>query len=609
MAQWHCRESTIFREYLTLKGMPNINRRSLPEALSADRIKSERKNEERIMKQKLQTFGRFLSGMVMPNISIFIAWGIITALFIPTGWCPNETLNAIVSPMQRFLLPILIAYSGGKMVYGDRGAIIGACAAAGVTAGTETPMFIGAMIAGPLGGWCMKQVDAFVQPRTPQGFEMLFTNFSAGILGALLAVLGCLAIGPVCLMLNSVLETGVSFLVNHGLLWLTSVIVEPAKVLFLNNAINHGVFTPMGMSQVAETGKSIFFLIEANPGPGFGLLLAYCLFGKGNAKETAPGALIIEFLGGIHEIYFPYVLMNPVTIVGLILGGMAGVITNTIFGSGLVSAASPGSFLAILGMTARDSYLGVILSILIAAAVSFGVNAVLLKAFGKEKDVEAAKKEVADSKVSSKGGIPQPAPAGFALPKLAFACDAGMGSSAMGAATLSKKLKAAGVDAAVSHYAINDLPADMEAVVTQASLVERVKKQCPKANIYPVNNFMGGAEYDEIVQDLLKQPEAPAPVVTSGIARPSKIVFACDAGMGSSAMGAAALSKKLKAAGLDIPVEHSAINDLSRETAFVVTHESLAERARIQCPDARICPITSFMGGAEYDRIVTELMN
>lgn len=385
MAQWHCRESANFREYLTLKGMPNINRRSLPEALSADRIKSERKNEERIMKQKLQTFGRFLSGMVMPNISIFIAWGIITALFIPTGWCPNETLNAIVSPMQRFLLPILIAYSGGKMVYGDRGAIIGACAAAGVTAGTETPMFIGAMIAGPLGGWCMKQVDAFVQPRTPQGFEMLFTNFSAGILGALLAVLGCLAIGPVCLMLNSVLETGVSFLVNHGLLWLTSVIVEPAKVLFLNNAINHGVFTPMGMSQVAETGKSIFFLIEANPGPGFGLLLAYCLFGKGNAKETAPGALIIEFLGGIHEIYFPYVLMNPVTIVGLILGGMAGVITNTIFGSGLVSAASPGSFLAILGMTARDSYLGVILSILIAAAVSFGVNAVLLKAFGKER--------------------------------------------------------------------------------------------------------------------------------------------------------------------------------------------------------------------------------
>lgn len=279
----------------------------------------------------------------------------------------------------------------------------------------------------------MKKVDAYIQPRTPQGFEMLFTNFSAGILGAVLAVLGCLAIEPVCLALNSALEAGVSFLVNHGLLWLTSVIVEPAKVLFLNNAINHGVFTPMGMNQVAETGKSIFFLIEANPGPGLGLLLAYCLFGKGSAKESAPGALIIEFLGGIHEIYFPYVLMNPVTIVGLILGGMTGVITNSLFHSGLVSAATPGSF--------RDSYVGVILSIFLAAGVSFGVNAVLLKAFGKETDVKAAQKEVAAAKASSKGGLPVPAPvlsAAVSLPKLAFACDAGMGSSAMGAAALSK---------------------------------------------------------------------------------------------------------------------------------------------------------------------------
>ena len=487
------------------------------------------------MKQKLQTFGRFLSGMVMPNISIFIAWGIITALFIPTGWCPNETLNQIVSPMQRFLLPVLIAYSGGKMIYGERGGIIGACAAIGVAAGVETPMFIGAMAVGPLGGWCMKKVDEFITPRTPQGFEMLFTNFSAGILGAILAILGCLAIGPLCEVLTSALETGVAFLVHHGMLWLTSLIVEPAKVLFLNNAINHGVFTPMGMNQVAETGKSIFFLIESNPGPGLGLLLAYWFFGKGNAKESAPGAMIIEFFGGIHEIYFPYVLMNPITIVGLIGGGMAGVITNSIFNSGLVSAASPGSIIAILGMTARDSYLGVILSIAIAFAVSFGLNCVLLKVFGKDEDMEAAKQKVASSKSASKGqAVPAAAPvliqADVKLPKLAFACDAGMGSSAMGAAALTKKLKAAGADCTVPHYAINDLPYDMEAIVTQASLVDRVRAKCPNAKIYPVNNFMGGAEYDAIVSDLL------ASASNTDEAKPSKapgalekIVFACDA--------------------------------------------------------------------------------
>lgn len=564
------------------------------------------------MKQKLQTFGRFLSGMVMPNISIFIAWGIITALFIPTGWCPNETLNQIVSPMQRFLLPVLIAYSGGKMVYAERGGIIGACAAIGVAAGVETPMFIGAMAVGPLGGWCMKKVDEFITPRTPQGFEMLFTNFSAGILGAILAILGCLAIGPLCEVLTSALETGVSFLVHHGLLWLTSIIVEPAKVLFLNNAINHGVFTPMGMNQVAETGKSIFFMIEANPGPGLGLLLAYWFFGKGNAKESAPGAMIIEFLGGIHEIYFPYVLMNPVTIIGLIAGGMAGVITNSIFGSGLVSAASPGSAIAILGMTARDSYVGVILSMVIAFAVSFAINAVLLKAFGKEEDVEEAKKKVASSKSASKG-IAAPAPAAVAaaniqLPKLAFACDAVMGSSAMGAAALTKKLKAAGADYTVPHYAINDLPEDMQAVVTQTSLAERVHAKCPNAKIYPVNNFMGGSEYDAIVADLIKAEPAERKVVTSNTTcKPKEIFFACDAGMGSSAMGAAALSKKLKAAGLNIPVQHSAINDLKADTCFVVTHESLAERARTQCPNAVIRPITNFMGGSEYDAIVAEL--
>lgn len=78
------------------------------------------------MKENVQRFGRFLSGMVMPNIAVFIAWGFITALFIPTGWMPNETLAQMVAPMQRFLLPTLIAYTGGKMVYDVRGGVVGA---------------------------------------------------------------------------------------------------------------------------------------------------------------------------------------------------------------------------------------------------------------------------------------------------------------------------------------------------------------------------------------------------------------------------------------------------------------------------------------------------
>lgn len=454
------------------------------------------------MKENVQRFSRFLSGMVMPNIAVFIAWGFITALFIPTGWMPNETLAQMVAPMQRFLLPTLIAYTGGKMVYDVRGGVVGAAAAIGILAGTEDPMFIGAMIAGPLGGWLMKKVDGLFAGKIPAGFEMLVNNFSAGILGALLAVFGCLAIEPLCVGIKDVLVICVDFLVKRSLLPLTSLFVEPAKILFLNNAINHGVFTPLGMDQVAEAGKSIFFLIEANPGPGLGLLLAYSFFGKGAARSSAPSAVIIHFLGGIHEIYFPYVLMNPLTVLAVMAGGMSGVFINSIFNSGLVSAASPGSIIAILGMCAKDSYIGVILSVIVAAAVSFVIAAFILKFSNKNTDdnaLEEASAAVSSMKSEAKGAKP----AGT-VSKIVFACDAGMGSSAMGATTLTKKLNAAGMKVTVEHFALDDVPKDTQVIVTHKSLVERAETRCPNALIFPITNFMGGKEYDEIVAQLTK---------------------------------------------------------------------------------------------------------
>ena len=454
------------------------------------------------MKENVQRFGRFLSGMVMPNIAVFIAWGFITALFIPTGWMPNETLAQMVAPMQRFLLPTLIAYTGGKMVYDVRGGVVGAAAAIGILAGTEDPMFIGAMIAGPLGGWLMKKVDGLFAGKIPAGFEMLVNNFSAGILGALLAVFGCLAIEPLCVGIKDVLVICVDFLVKRSLLPLTSLFVEPAKILFLNNAINHGVFTPLGMDQVAEAGKSIFFLIEANPGPGLGLLLAYSFFGKGAARSSAPSAVIIHFLGGIHEIYFPYVLLNPVTVLAVMAGGMSGVFLNSIFNSGLVSAASPGSIIAILGMCAKDSYIGVILSVIVAAAVSFVIAAFILKFSNKNTDdnaLDEASAAVSSMKSEAKGAKP----AGT-VSKIVFACDAGMGSSAMGATTLTKKLNAAGMKVTVKHFALDDVPKDTQVIVTHKSLVERAETRCPNALIFPITNFMGGKEYDEIVAQLTK---------------------------------------------------------------------------------------------------------
>lgn len=449
------------------------------------------------MKEKLQKFGRALSAMVMPNIAVFIAWGLITSFFIADGWFPNETLATLVEPMNKYLLPILIGYTGGYNVYGQRGATVGSIMTIGVLVGAPIPMFIGAMVAGPLGAWLIKKLDELLKDHTPQGFEMLVNNFSAGILGFILAIIGCLAINPACLVLNDVLTTGVNFFVEKGLLPLVSIIVEPAKVLFLNNAINHGIFSPIGIQEVLESGKSIFFLIEANPGPGLGILLAYCFFGKGGAKASAPGAAIIHFFGGIHEIYFPYILMNPALILAAIAGGASGVLINVIFNSGLVSPASPGSIIAILGMCKGNSFFGVILSVIVATAVSLFVASIILKrSKNNEEDLEAAKSQV--SKMKSTGKQVELSQ----LRKIVFACDAGMGSSAMGAALLTKKLKAAGIEVDVPHYAINDIPKDTEVVVTHESLVERVRGDLPEVVIFPITNFMGGSEYDEIVNKL-----------------------------------------------------------------------------------------------------------
>ena len=458
------------------------------------------------MKESIQKFGRFLSGMVMPNIAAFIAWGIITALFIATGWLPNEHFAKLVGPMLTYLLPILIGYTGGSMVYKQRGGVVAAIASFGVIAGglnllgegQNVTMFLGVMAIAPLAGWLTKKMDRALDGHIPGGFEMLVNNFSAGILGFGLALIGNVVIGPISLGINDFLGTCVDILVDNGLLPLTSIFVEPAKVLFLNNAINHGIFTPMGAEQVLETGKSIFYLIEANPGPGLGLLLAYTFFGKGAAKASAPGAAIIHFFGGIHEIYFPYVMMNPLTIVAVIAGGMSGVFVNVLFDSGLTGPASPGSIIAIMGMAERGSILGVALSVIVSAAVTFFVASLIIKATGgtKDMDIEEAQAIVSDRKSESKGNV------SINVSNIVFACDAGMGSSAMGATTLTKKLKDAGIDIKVEHYAIEEIPKEAQVIVTHNSLLERVKSTRPDAIIFPITNFMGGNEYDIIVEKI-----------------------------------------------------------------------------------------------------------
>lgn len=461
------------------------------------------------MKEKVQLFGRFLSGMVMPNIGAFIAWGLITALFMETGWCPNERIAQFISPMSSMLLPLLIAYTGGNVVAGQRGGVIGAIATMGVIVGSDVPMFIGAMIVGPLSAWVIKKFDKFMENKVKAGFEMLVNNFSVGIIGAILAIAAMYGVTPLVTVLNNAMEAGVGFFVDHGLLPLTSVFIEPAKVLFLNNAINHGILSPMGIKQVEEAGKSIFFLLEANPGPGLGILLAYCVAGKGSAKSSAPGAAIIHFLGGIHEIYFPYILMNPLLILATIAGGAVGVFTFNLMGVGLTAPASPGSILAIMMMAERHSYVGLILGVLLATVVSFVVAIPILKFMGKDASLEEAQQKKDSMKKQAKGiaesEAPKAATAGK-VKKIAFACDAGMGSSAMGATVLKKKIAAAGIEGIeVIHTPVSSIPQDVQVVVTHEELGERAAHSNPNAQLILITNFLAAPQYEELVEQLKKQ--------------------------------------------------------------------------------------------------------
>ncbi|WFE20421.1 PTS mannitol transporter subunit IICB [Solwaraspora sp. WMMD937] len=339
------------------------------------------------VKATIQRLGGYLAGMVMPNIGAFIAWGLITALFIPTGWIPNATMAELVGPMITMLLPILIGYTGGRLVHGQRGAVVGAVATVGIIVGADVPMFLGAMIIGPLTAYLLKLFDGLVEDKIPAGFEMLINNFSAGIIGGGMALVGTWVIGPVVQAVTDGIGSVVDWMVGHSLLPFVSILVEPAKVLFLNNAINHGVFGPLGVAEATEDGKSILFMIESNPGPGLGLLVAFLLFGPRLLRASTPAAIIIHFLGGIHEIYFPYVLMKPRLILAMIAGGAAGVWTFMVTGAGLVGPPSPGSIFAYLIVTPRGGWFPVLLGVIVSAAVSFAVASVLL-GFGRGEGKE-----------------------------------------------------------------------------------------------------------------------------------------------------------------------------------------------------------------------------
>ena len=468
------------------------------------------------LRVKAQRFGGKLSTMILPNLGAFMGWGIITAIGIFSG---NEMLKSFIVPVLTYLLPLLIAISGGRMVYGEKGAVIGAFATMGIIIGADITMLLGAMIIAPLSAWILKKVDKVIEPYIPVGFELLIGNLTVAILGALLAIIGCIGLAPALCSLSSIFAEGVSTLENMKLLPLTAIFIEPAKVLFLNNAIGQGILTPLGTTQLNDLGKSVLFLLESNPGPGVGVLLAYCVFGKGNAKANAYGATVIHFFGGIHEIYFPYILMKPSLIVATIAGGVAGTFVFTTLKVGLVGVSSPGSVITILMMSAAGDQLKILLGIVIAAVVSCLIASIILKSSKMdEKEINKELKEAAKQMEALKGKKSRISSVFeneeqeeentvdySTIKTILYVCDAGLGSSAMGASVVAKKLKKQGImDIKVPHARVNDLPKEADIIITHRSLKDLVCEKQKDVSVIDIEDYLNAPEYEELVNNICK---------------------------------------------------------------------------------------------------------
>ncbi|AAO27220.1 PTS system mannitol-specific IIABC component [Buchnera aphidicola str. Bp (Baizongia pistaciae)] len=465
------------------------------------------------MTVKVQNLGRFLSAMIMPNISVFIAWGIISGLFIKSGWCPNQTLEKVLSPISVYLFPILIANTGGYLINGKRGAIVGSIAVVGAIISTAIPMLLGAMIIGPIGGWITYYFDKISKYKVKSGFEMLVNNFSVGILGVLLLFISFLCIGPMIEKLSCFLGYVVNLMINNHLLPFIAILIEPAKIFFLNNVINHGVLFPLGIQEVVKFNKSIFFLIESNPGPGIGVLMAWFFFGCDNIKKSLKEAIVIQLFGGIHEIYFPYVLKNPRLILALILGSITGIFILIVLRGGLISAASPGSIISILAMTPKGLYVINLLAIIISFLVSFLVSCMLLKISNRNHYVKGSNTKIEkdnflinSSFQKNRTCIKSSLDSHKCIRNIIFACDAGMGSSAVAAGILRNKIHDLNIfNITVSNAAIDSIPNfGVDLIITHYSLTDRARKRNSNAKHLSLNSFLDNAFYNELSKYLVE---------------------------------------------------------------------------------------------------------
>lgn len=445
-----------------------------------------------MIKERVQNIGKFLSSMIIPNVGVFIAWGLATAIFMPTGWYPNERIAALIDPIIKYLLPILVGYTGGKVAGGLRGGVVASIATIGVIVGANIPMLIGAMIIGPVSGYIIKRFDKLIKEKIPVGFEMLVNNFSIAIIGLILAIMGLFIVGPCIAIVSQLINQSVEFFIDRSLLPVLAIFIEPIKVLFLNNVINHGIIDVIAIDQVNKIGESILYLLEANPGPGLGVILAYWVYSKGAMKESAPGAAIIQLLGGIHEIYFPYILVNPKLIIASIMGSMSSIVVFRALKSGLIATASPGSIFSIIMLSSKGNVIGNLLGVLVGVIVSFLISALFFKRDSlkiNKEDNKSSNIEELDIDLDN-------------VNKIVFVCDVGMGSSAMGATKFKNKIKELNLGIDIVNSSVEKIPDDADVVITHKGLLSSVRNYLNKHQFIFIENFLDDKKLDSLYEKL-----------------------------------------------------------------------------------------------------------
>lgn len=547
----------------------------------------------------LRRFGHRLSGMIMPNLSIFIAWSLLSLVAGYTTGNLRLALSEVETIMIRVVLPILIGFTGGKMFEEQRGGVVAAIATVGVIVSTDVPQLFGAMFIGPLAGYTFAKIEQILLPKVKEGYEMLTKNFLAGIVGGLLCCFGILVVAPAVESASFWLYQFSSWLIEANLLPLVHVFLEPLKVLFFNNAINHGLLTPLGLEGTSQTGQSILFLLETNPEPGVGVLVAFLLFGPVGQRKTAGGATMIQLIGGIHEIYFPFVLMDPRLFLAVIAGGMSGTLVFQIFNVGLSAPASPGSLVAILANAPTDARLAVFSGIFVSFLCSFAIASLLLK---RQRGIEP----VSMIKMKEEDQVETVTPN---YQQILFVCDAGMGSSAMGASLLSRQLKAVNLEMPVTYQSVHQMKWQPKTlVVIQAELKQLAQKYVPEKDMVSVQNFLEiKSYYPQVLAKLTASSQEQSSLGsestgTNPTKQIQKLVFLYAENVrGSQTMGMELLRQQAAKQGVAIEVSKEPLETVffTKETTYVVTRE-LAQAYHLDLTQQNLYVVISFLNKKEY---------